>query len=219
MTTSNTYSWSPEIAEFVDIAFSRAGVDQRTLTGQHVRDARMSLNLMFADWATDGVRNFVVEQATNLTVVVDQDDYAIPTGTLAILDPIFIRSSLATPIQLLSRGDYQRIPDKTVSGIITSMFFDRPTLKAWMWPVGEAITDAVGYWRLRRIQDVTAASETPDVPYHWYEALASGLAAQLALIHNPGKFQILEGLAARALKRARDFERERTDTTFQLARI
>ena len=219
MTTSNTYLFAPEVSDFVDIAFSRAGVDQRTLTGQHARDARMSLNLMFADWATDGVRNFVVEQMTNITVVVNQASYTLPAGTLAVLDPIFIRSSLATPIQLFGRGDYQRIPDKTVSGIITNLFFDRPTLKAWTWPVGEAVTDAIGYWRLRRIQDVTAAAETADVAYTWFEALASGLAAQLALIHNPGKFALLEGLAARALKRARDFERERVDTVFEMARI
>ena len=219
MTASNTYTSSPEVADFVDIAFSRDGVDQRTLTGQHARDARMSLNLMFADWATNGVNEFVCEQGTDIPLVVGQANYVVPAQTLAIIAPIFIRNSLATPINFISREDYERIPNKTYNGISTNMFFDRATLTFYIWPRGEFITDSVGYWRMRRIQDVTSASETPDVGYTWFQALASGLAAQLALIYNPGKFSLLAGLAATALKSARDFDRQRSPTVFQLSRI
>ncbi len=223
MASSGTYVYAPEIAEFVEESFERVGTDPAALTGRHARSARTSLNLLFSEWATQGVMPFVVEQMPNIAMVVNQPNYSVPVGTLAILDPIFIRPtgsvSLATPIQPISRGDYERIPNKTYSGLATNMFFDRPTLTFWTWPIGQFITDAIGYWRLRRIQDVVTASETPDVPYQLYEALASGLAAKLALKFNPPKFVLLKSEAAAAFKVAKDFERERAPTSFQMARI
>ena len=219
MTTSGTYTWAPEISEFVEHAFSRAGVNPAALTGWHAKEARMGLNLMFSEWATQGVMPFVVEQMANIPFVVAQPSYTVPVGTLAILGPIFIRSSLATPIFFISRDDYERIPNKTYQGISTNMFFDRPSLTAWMWPIGQYNTDAIGYWRLRRIQDVTAGAETADVPYQGFEALVSGLAAKMALIFNPSKFALLDGLATRAFKNFKDFERERAPTNFEIAKI
>jgi len=61
MTTSGTYLFSPPVDEVVDESFERVGVDPATLTGRHARSARMSLNLLFSDWATQGVAPVIVE--------------------------------------------------------------------------------------------------------------------------------------------------------------
>lgn len=231
MTTSGTYTdLGYDIASFVDEAWERAGLDPSTLAVRHLVSARRSLNLMFSEWANKtGSSPFRIEQMENVPMVVSQANYLMDQwagppvrndgATLAILGPIFIRNSLATPIQFMSRDDYERIPNKTYAGIATNMFFDRPTQTAYMWPVGQFTTDAIGFWRLRRSQDVLTAAETPDVPYQWYEALASGLSARLAQKFNPPKYGELKSEAAEKFNDARSFDRERAPTSFQIERL
>ena len=75
------------------------------------------------------------------------------------------------------------------------------------------------YWRLRKTQDVTAAAETMDVDYFWFEALASGLAAKLALKYAWERVAKLEAKAEVAFDNAKYADRERTGTTFDMAGI
>ena len=169
---------------------------------------------MFSAWAAEGVMPFVVEQATNIPFVVGQAAYTVPVGTLAVLDPVFIRDDIASPIQIISRSDYQMIPNKETNGQTSQLFFNRPTRTAYCWPRGEDADDALGYWRLRRAQDVSTAGETADVPYQGFDALVGGLAARMALIYNPQKFAVLDGLAGKAFDLFADMERERADVSF-----
>ena len=59
-------------------------------------------------------------------------------------------------------------------------------------------------------------AETPDIPYEWMEALASGLAEFLSLKYAPNKYKLLKEDAAGKFKMADDFNRERVDTNFSL---
>lgn len=211
MSSSNTYTYAPEIGEFTDEAYERAQIDPAGLTARHARSARRSLNLMFSAWANEGVHLFAVDEQTQ-TLTDGGPSYSAATGTLAILEAVIRRSGIDTPVTRISREDYHMIPDKTVEGMPSQVYFDRAAGTYYLWNVPENSTDVLRYYRLRRLQDVTAASETPDVPYRWYEALAAGLAARLA-----GKFaKPLENdlvlKAADALAKAKREDRERVDT-------
>lgn len=218
MTTSSTYSWNPDVAEFVDESFSRCGIDPQTLVSKHLVSARMSLNLMFAEWAAKGNHNYAVDEQTQ-TLTDSDPDYTVATGTLAILGGVIRRSSIDTPVRAISREAYMQIPDKTVEGLPSVVFFDRKALTYYLWNEPENSTDVFRYWRLRKTQDVTAAVETMDVDYFWFEALASGLAAKLALKFAPTRFTLLKGLADEAFDAAKYADRERTGTTFDMAGI
>ena len=131
MATSGTYAWAPDVAEFQDEAWERVGIDPQTLVSKHLRSARMSLNLLFVDWATKGNHNYAIDEQTQ-TLTDSDPDYTVATGTLAILGGVIRRSSIDTPVRAISREAYMQIPDKTVEGLPSVVFFDRKALTYYL---------------------------------------------------------------------------------------
>lgn len=218
MASSGTYAVNPEIAEFVDESFERTGVDPATLGERHLRSSRMSLNLMFSEWAAKGNHNYAIDEQTQL-LTDGTPSYTPSTGTLAILGGVIRRSSVDTPVRSASRSEYMQIPSKANEGLPSIVFFNRKALLYYLWNVPENSTDVFRYWRLRRTQDVSSLSETTDVDYFWFEALAAGLAAKLALKFNPSRLGILVPAAEKAFSDAQDADRERTSTTFSFGGV
>ena len=215
MATSGTYTLTYDIAEFIEEAFERCGVDAATLGGRHMRSARRSLNLLFSEWANFGVFLFTVDDQTQ-ALTSGTATYDVTDGTLAMLEAVVRRDGIDTPLHSIDRAGYLAIPDKATAGLPNMIYYDRRANTFTLWGVPENSTDVIHYHRLRRAQDVTTGMETADVPYQYSEALVSGLAEKLSLKFAPEKFSLLRGLASTALKDARDFDRERTDTHLTL---
>ena len=215
MASSGTYSYNPEIEEFVSESFERCGIDPSSMKMRHARSARRSLNLLFAEWANEDTLLFAVDEQTQ-TLTDGDPSYSVASGTLVMLDCVIRRSSNDTPVTKITRDQYHLIPDKTTEGLPSQVWHDRGSGTYYLWQTPENSTDVFRYWRLRRLQDVTAGSETADVPYRWFEALAAGLSAKLALKYAPDRFAKLETMAAVALKNAKRGDRERGDTSFGL---
>lgn len=217
MATSGTYTFAPDAAELLDEAFERVGVDPSQLTARHLRSARRSLNLLFVEWANKGTHLWTVEQKT--TDLIDGTaTYNAETSIVCVLEMIVRRSGLDTPVEPMARDEYLAIPMKTEEGMPTRYWFDRDaaTPAITLWPVPENSTDDLIYFYMRRIQDVGAASNTLDVPYRWYEALVSGLAAKLAEKYAPDRENFLRNKAGARYKEAFEEDRERTPTTFRV---
>lgn len=212
MSTSGTYAYSPDIAEVTEESFERCGIDPATLTMRHSRSARRSLNLLFSRWANKGARLFTIDEQTQ-TMTASTASYTAATGTLAILEGIIRRSGIDTPVHHISREQYHLIPDKTSTGLPSMVYLDRKTGTYYLWNVPENSTDVFRYYRMRRIQDVTTAQETLDVPYHWFEAVASGLAENLSMKYAPERFDKLAAVAANRFDEAKQEDRERVDTS------
>tara|TARA_R110002020_G_scaffold114528_1_gene263322 strand:+ start:38 stop:946 length:909 start_codon:yes stop_codon:yes gene_type:complete len=79
MATSSSRNFNLDVAEYVEEAFERCGLETRT--GYDVETARRSLNLLFADWANRGLNRWTISQET-LTLAQDISEY--PLGTLTI---------------------------------------------------------------------------------------------------------------------------------------
>ena len=116
----------------------------------------------------------------------------------------------------IDRETYHLLPNKTNEGLPTQIFYDRVANTFWVWNTPENSTDIISYWRLRRIQDVTAGAETPDVPYEWNAAMVYGLAEFLCPIYSPDRLDGLQKMALMFFLQANQFNRERTSTTFSL---
>lgn len=215
MASSGTYAWAPDIQDFIDEAFERAGVDPAKLVARHLRSARMSLNLMFSDWATKDVHNWAVDEQTQ-TLTDGDASYTPATGTMVMLQMVIRRDGVDTPVRQIDRDAYHAIPNKTQEGLPTQLFFDRKADTYYLWNTPENSTDVLRYWRMRRVQDVTAGTETPDVPHYWWEALASGLAAKLALKYAPDRLATLKDEAKEAFDAAKLADRQRTNTGFSM---
>jgi len=83
MAVSGSKDFEPNVAEYVEEAFERCGLELRT--GYDAQTARRSLNLLFADWANRGLNRWTIEQVTQ-TFAKDIADYPVGTITLPVSD-------------------------------------------------------------------------------------------------------------------------------------
>jgi hypothetical protein len=77
MATSGSKDFNLDVAEYVEEAFERCGLEVRT--GYDLQSARRSMNLLFAEWANRGLNRWTINQ-TSLTLAAGISEY--PLGTL-----------------------------------------------------------------------------------------------------------------------------------------
>jgi len=96
------------------------------------------------------------------------------------------------------------------TGRPTQFFVDRqinPVLK--LWPLPDNSTDVVLFDALIRIDDADIYTNTTQVPFRFYPALAAGLAYYIALKRAPDRVQMLKTVYEEELNRAMDEDRDR----------
>lgn len=207
MTTSGSYTFDPTVATLMDNAFARAGVDQKTITSQHISTAKTLLNLMMIEWAAqDPDAKYRIVQGTS-TVASGTSNFTLATGAVDVVDLVIEYNSGGRdlPIARISRQDYLNITDKTETGRPSSYYVDNATLntpKVYFWPVPDAQID-VTYDYLRYVQTVSALSETLDSHRLWLEAITANWASKIALVYNAEKYPLLAGLADRSYQIAK----------------
>ena len=81
MAVSGSKNFGPDVAEYIEEAFERCGLELRT--GYDARTARRSLNFLFADWANRGLNRWTIKQVTQ-TVAADIVEYPVGTVTLSV---------------------------------------------------------------------------------------------------------------------------------------
>ena len=62
MALSGSRNFELDVAEYVEEAFERCGLEVRT--GYDLKTARRSLNLMLAEWANRGLNQWTISQRT-----------------------------------------------------------------------------------------------------------------------------------------------------------
>ena len=86
MATSGTVDFNLSIAEIIEEAYERCGLELRT--GYDAKTARRSLNLLFSDWANRGLNLWVVEEVTQtmaqLSTTSAITEYPLGTITLTV---------------------------------------------------------------------------------------------------------------------------------------
>ena len=95
MAVSGSKDFAPDVAEYIEEAFERCGLELRT--GYDARTARRSLNLLFADWANRGLNRWTIEQVIQ-PVAADIIEY--PLGTITLSVALFL---LPHPWKMLNR--------------------------------------------------------------------------------------------------------------------
>ena len=111
MATSNSRDFDLDVAEIIEEAYERCGMEVRT--GYDAKTARRSLNLMFADWANRGLNLWTVTQATQ-ALTSGTASYTFSSNFTDLLD-VVIRDSSSTDFSIsrISRSEYLNIPNKT----------------------------------------------------------------------------------------------------------
>jgi hypothetical protein len=207
MTISGTTNFELDVAEYIEEAFERCGLEVRT--GYDLKTAKRSMNLLFADWANRGLNQWTIAQRT-VTTVAGDGSYDLGTDVIDILSLVVRRNGTDYALDRISRDEYLNIPTKTTQGRPTQYFVDRqinPSLK--VWPLPENSTDIILYDALTRVDDAGSYTNTIGVPFRFYPALAAGLAYYIGIKRAPERVQILKALYEEELGRAMDEDRDR----------
>ena len=207
MATSGSTDFELDVAEYVEEAFERCGLEVRT--GYDLKSAKRSLNLLLADWANRGLNQWTIKQRT-LAMVTGTGAYAIGTDVIDVLSVVVKRDSTDYSLLRLSRDGFLTIPNKTTQGRVNQFFLDRqvtPNLK--LWPVPDNSTDVVYYDALTRMDDADTYINTLDLPFRFYPCLAAGLAYYIALKRAPNRVEMLKGVYEEEFERAAVEDRDR----------
>jgi hypothetical protein len=82
MAVSGSTDFELDVADYIEEAFERCGLEVRT--GYDLKTAKRSLNLLFADWANRGLNQWTIKQRS-FTVTEDDGQYDLGTDVVDLL--------------------------------------------------------------------------------------------------------------------------------------
>lgn len=216
MTLSGTRDFELDVADYVEEAFERCGLELRT--GYDLKSANRSLNLMLAEWANRGLNQWTVKEKT-VAMVQGTSTYNIDstnaTAPIDVLD-VYIRETQGSettdlPMTRLSRAEYSHITTKSSTGKPNQFLIDKqttPTLT--VWPVPDKTSSYTVYMNvLTRMDDADAGANTMDMPFRFYPCLAAGLAYYISLKRAPDRTSMLKSLYEEEFQRALSTDEDR----------
>ena len=213
MATSGSRDFELDVADIIEEAYERCGVEVRT--GYDAKTARRSLNLMFADWANRGLNLWTVKQGT-ITLTKGQAQQTLTSDVVDLLEVVLRRDGTDFEIQKISRGEYLTLPAKTTEGRPSQVYFDRqidPVMN--IWPTPENSTDQIVYYYVRRIEDADTLTNTTDMPFRFYPCMVAGLAYYLSMKRALDRTQLLKSVYEEEFQRAADEDEARTPLKLQ----
>ena len=208
MTTSSSTDFNLDVAEYIEEAFERCGLEAKT--GYDLQTARRSLNIMLAEWANRGLNQWTIEQRTQ-ALTANDSEYSLDTDIIDILSVVVRRSGTDFSMTRISRDTFINLPNKTSTSRPTQYFLDRqitPNLK--LYPTPENSTDVIVYDALTRIQDADAQVNTMEIPFRFYPCLTAGLAYYIAMKRAPDRIQLLKTVYEEEFERAMAEDRDRS---------
>ena len=216
MALSGSKNFELDVAEYVEEAFERCGVELRT--GYDLKTARRSLNLMLAEWANRGLNQWTITEKT-VAMVKDTSPYNIDstnaTAPIDVLD-VFIRETINSentdlPMTRLSRAEYSHITNKSSTGKPNQFFINKqttPTISVWPAP-DKSSTYTIYMNVLTRMDDADAGANTLDLPFRFYPCLAAGLAYYISLKKAPERTSMLKAVYEEEFERAMSQDEDR----------
>ena len=218
-TTSGTTTFDKTFAidEIIEEAYERIGL--QSVSGNQLRQARRSLNIMFQEWGNRGLHYW--EVANNSITLVDgqatytmyratgdgTSDATAVYGVDDVLEAVYRNaSSVDTPLTKINRSTYQGLSNKTSEGTpsqyFVQRFIDKVTITLYLTPGSSEAGKTINYYYVKRIQDVGAYTNATDVPYSFVPCMASGLAYYLSQKFKPELTQQMKLLYEDELQRA-----------------
>ena len=213
MATSGSRDFELDVADIIEEAYERCGLEVRT--GYDAKTARRSLNLMFAEWANRGLNLWTIQQAT-LTLTKGQAQETLTSDVIDLLEVVLRRDGTDFELSRISRGEYLTVPNKTTEARPSQYYFDRkidPVINLWATP--ENSTDQIVYYYVRRIEDADTLTNTTDMPFRFYPCMVAGLAYYLAMKRAPERIQLLKTVYEEEFQRASDEDEDRTPLKLQ----
>ena len=207
MATSGTTTFELDVSDTIEEAYERIGLEVRS--GYQAKTARRSLNLLLQSLSNKQI-NLWKLTLTSQTLTQGTASYTLAADIIDIDSVVLRRDSIDTQMHRLSRFEYQSRPDKTSQGRPSQFWLDRQTTPIlYVYPAPENSTDAVRFYAMERIEDISTSQNTIDVPSRFSEAITAGLAYRLALKFKPEMVPLVKAIYDEELIAALDEDRER----------
>ena len=154
MTTSSSKNFEIDVAEYIEEAFERCGLEVRT--GYDLKTAKRSMNLLFADWANRGLNQWTIDQ-TSITVASGVSEY--PAGTLTLSVASSASFSVGETVTGGTSAATASITNKPTTTSIAT------TIPVGTFSNGETITGgtSAATTTVSAVQDLTDVQSTIDI--------------------------------------------------------
>ena len=219
MATSGTtvFEKNFSIDDIITEGYERIG--RFDYSGNDIKTARRSLNIMFQEWANRGLHFWEVAN-NDITLVAGKAEYTMFRSTTDgtsdatavygvddVLEAVYRNSSSTDfPLTKINRSAYQGLSNKTNTGTPTQYFvqrfIDKVTITLYLTPGSSEAGNKLNYYYVKRIQDAGAYTNEADVPYRFVPCMVAGLAYYLSQKFNPQLVRQLKLLYEDELKRA-----------------
>ena len=219
MATSGTTTFESSffIDDIITEAYERIGMFD--YSGNNIKTARRSLNILFQEWANRGLHYWEVAN-NSITLVAGKSEYTMfrssadgtsdataVFGVDDVLEAVYRTSdSVDFPLTKINRSGYQGLSNKTQTGTPTQYwvqrFIDRVTITLYQTPGASQAGKFLNYYYVTRIEDAGAYTNATDVPYRFVPCMVSGLSYYLAQKYKPEAVQGLKLLYEDEFQRA-----------------
>ena len=162
-TTSGTTTFDKTFAidEIIEEAYERIGL--QSVSGNQLRQARRSLNIMFQEWGNRGLHYWEVAN-NSITLVDGQAEYTMfrstgdgTSSTTAVygvddvLEAVYRNSSsVDSPLTKINRSTYQGLSNKTSEGTpsqyFVQRFIDKVTITLYLTPGSSEAGNFINYY-------------------------------------------------------------------------
>lgn len=229
MATSGSANWGLTRDEIIKLAYQRMDVigDGETPSTDQYTKAATVLNGIVKEWQGDGMPLWKIS-TFSFTPVASTGSYSIAVGatTIARYPPLKILQAWYrdnatypndTPLQLVTKADYNLLTPKTQEGTPVNIWYDPPgnqgrtsvepagTLYLWPEPSAAFVASNTIYLVGQfMFEDFDASGDYPDFPSNFNNALAWALADEMSLGEGvpSGKVAQIEKRAARSKQAA-----------------
>ena len=209
MATSGTTAFDLNIDDIIEEAYERIGM--RTNSGNDLRSARRSLNLLFSEWGNRGIHLWKVE-LNEKALVAGTATYTVDGQVNDVLEAYITTTNAAgntsttndISLTKIDRSAYAALPNKLQTGQPSQYFVDRqttPTISLYLAPDATTYT-TLKFYTINRIEDAGVYTNQADVAYRFLPCMCSGLAYYLSVKRAPERIQVLKQLYEDELLRA-----------------
>ena len=234
MTTSSTYSITRDqviVAALRKLQVVELGATPDSAT---INNAAQALNVMIKAWMTQGIKLWTVQQYT-LPLVAGQTSYTIGSSGMNVtankplkviqawMRNTAVSPNIDTPMQVISKQEYNILGSKFSQGMVSTVFYDPSTtfgtLYTYLTPDAATATNYDLYLVGQRpIYDIINSTDIPDFPNEWMQALVWGLADELSIEYGcpVSQRQEITAKAERYKADLVDWDVEPTSTFFQM---
>lgn len=213
MATSGTKTFELDVADYIEEAFERCGIEVRT--GYDQRTARRSLNLLLAEWANRGLNQWTIKEeiinvgSSSASYTLVASDIDIISAVVRFTTGVGTQSQQDLTLDRVSREYYLNIPNKLTQGRPVQFFVDRQVIPVlYLWPMPNTNYYVVVN-KLVRMDDAAAGANTLQLPFRFYPCLAAGLAYYLSMKKAPERTQMLRAAYEEEFDRAAGEDRDR----------